>query len=741
MAKIELRIIIIDDNPNIHKDFIKVLTISPKNTQAFDVLDTALFGKDEVASKDDYLPEFSFDTASQGREGVMKIKQAQLEGRPYALAFVDIRMPPGWDGVETIKRLWKIDPNIQVVICTAFSDYNWMETIENLGVNDNLLILKKPFDNLVVKQLACALTKKWLLERDSKSHTELLNQMVKDKTETLQHTLSLLRATLESTTEGVLVVDLNKQILDYNNRFIHILDIPLSLLVFKDENLVQEFIVDKLQDPSLFLKQIEEQSQDIGNISTQVLQLNNGKTLECFSIPHCLNETIVGRVWSFRDITERAFMEKKLEHQATHDALTDLPNRILLHDRIQQAIFESIRNETFFAILFLDLDRFKLVNDSLGHEVGDQLLCAVARRLNSLLRKGDCVARLGGDEFVILIRELKKEDAIFNLTQKINVSFQKPFEIAGRDIMLTTSIGISLYPVNGKTASKLLKNADLAMYQAKEQGGNQFKFYTRILNKRSNKKLQLEMDLRQAIENEQFFLLYQPQLDIITQSFLSVEALIRWQHPDKGIVLPLSFIPAAEESGLIIPIGEWVIRESCKQINRWRDANLPYITIAVNVSAQQLKQPDFDVLVNNILIEYQIPTSCLEIEITENVIISHPEITRMITKLRKVGLKIILDDFGTGNSSLNYLKHVNFDRLKIDRSFVKNISKSRSDEVIIEAVIAMAKSLQSKVMAEGVEAQNQLDFLKNKNCDEVQGYFYSKPLDPEALIEYIKKHP
>lgn len=741
MNKIELRIIIIDDNPNIHDDVIKVLTTSHKKSQEFSDLEAAIFGTDNQDYNENHLPEFIFETASQGQDGVNKIQQAIREKRPYALAFIDIRMPPGLDGIETIKRIWQIDPNIQVVICTAFSDYNWAETIDQLGINDNFLILKKPFDNIAVRQLACALTQKWLLAQDSKKHTELMSQTLEEQTKSLQHTLSLLRATLESTTEGVFVVDLMRKITDYNKRFVSLFNIPQALLDAQDENLLQEFILDKLQVPDVYLEQLRLLQNLNKDSSTQMMHLKNGKIFECHSLPHRLNEVMVGRVWSFRDVTERAFMEKKLEYQATHDALTHLPNRILLHDRMNQTIAAASRNKSCFAVLFFDLDRFKLINDSLGHELGDQLLCAVAKRLSELVRKGDTIARLGGDEFVMFLPELSKNEDILILMRKITSSFQRLFRIAGQEILMTTSIGISLYPSNGKTVSRLLRNADLAMYQAKEQGGNQFQFYSSILNKKINEKFTLETDLRHAIDKNQFFLLFQPQLNIINQKILSVEALIRWQHPEKGIIMPLAFIPEAEESGLIVAIGEWVIRESCRQINAWRALGCPFINVGVNVAAKQLKQTGFDTTILRILEEYDIPPSCLEIEITENVIISHTDIISMIDKLRKLGLKIILDDFGTGNSSLTYLTQVNIDRLKIDRSFVKNISKSRNDEVIIEAVISMAKNLNFKVLAEGVDAQTQIDFLKSKSCDEVQGFFYSKPLYPDEIVEYMKKFP
>ena len=733
----EFRIIIIDDNPNIHQDVIKVLTIPHKTSKEFNELDAAIFGKDQQDDNYEYLPKFLFDTATQGIEGVEKIKRGTESGKPYALAFVDIRMPPGWDGIETIKRIWKIDPNIQIVICTAFSDYNWEETIKKLGMSDNFLILKKPFDNMAIRQIACALTQKWLLTQDARKHTEFLNQTVIEKTQSLQRTLSLLHATLESTTEGILVVDLKGVVIDYNKRFVRLFNIPKALLSAHDSNLVQKFIINTIENPKDLSALINRLRVTIDEDSQLTIRLKNGKIFEVASQPHRLSDVTVGRVWSFKDVTERAFMMQELEYQATHDMLTSLPNRILLHDRINQSISMALRHKNLFATLFFDLDRFKIVNDSLGHEFGDQLLCKVAKRLSKTMRKADTLARLGGDEFVIILPGLAKKEEAIRLANKIILAFQEPFKIAGQDILISSSMGISLFPSNGKTVSTLLKNADLAMYQAKEHGGNQFKFYTMALNRQSKKQLSLDIDLRHALQKKQFFLVYQPQLDIVNQHFLSVEALIRWHHPAKGIMPPLTFIPEAEESGLIIPIGEWVIQEACRQINAWRKVGLPYITVAVNVAASQLKQANFDKVVYGILQKYKIAPNYIEIEITENVIIN-VEVRCMINKLRDLGLKISLDDFGTGNSSLTNLTQIKIDRIKIDRSFVKNIGISHKDEVIIEATISMAKNMGFKVLAEGVDSQNQIDFLKSKLCDEVQGFIYSKPLTATAIVDYVR---
>ncbi|QBR84211.1 EAL domain-containing protein [Legionella israelensis] len=743
MNDIKLRIMIIDDNPAIHHDFIKVLTASSSERDLYDI-ERQLFDDEDFSAfknnkEEETFPDFIIDTASQGKEGLEKIKLNLKKKKHYALAFVDVRMPPGWDGIETIKRIWEVDPDIQIVICTAFSDYSWEETVAELGMGDNYLILKKPFDSVAVRQLACALTRKWILAKNERRHTEILQQTVQEKTESLYQSLSLLRSTIESSADGILVLDLNKKVIDYNSKFRNMWNIPKSMLKTKNGELIIDYMLDNMVDPHPYLKQMGCLEKKMDESDSQIIHFKNGKILESYSQPHQINGNIVGRVWSFRDITKQIHLEQKLEFQATHDTLTHLPNRVLLVDRIRQSIEFAKRHKKNFAVIFFDLDRFKLINDSLSHEAGDHLLCLIGKRLSDSIRKEDTIARLGGDEFVMIIPELDGEEKIINVANKILALFAKPFKIANREVTISPSIGISVFPSDGKTVNKLLKNADLAMYRAKERGGNQFQFYTPQLNQMNSKRFKLEAELHQAVKRNEFILFYQPQFNIDKQEMQSVEALIRWEHPEKGLLLPLDFIPIAEESGLIVLIGEWVIREVCRQLKEWRKKGLTPVRIAINVATQQLKQENFATTVKNILDEYQIDPQYIELEITENVVITHMEIIEMINRLKEIGVKIVLDDFGTGNSSLNYLKRIQIDRLKIDRSFIQNISTSRSDEAIIEAIIAMAKSFNFKVLAEGVECQKQMSFLKYQRCDEVQGFLFGKPSPASTIEKYIQQ--
>lgn len=739
MDDIDFKIIIIDDNPKIAQDVIKVLSNKKNTSSEFNALDLALFGENDQGEKPDMiLPKFSFCTATQGQEGLEKIKEAFEKKTPYALAFVDVRMPPGWDGIETIKHIWAVDPDIQIVICTAFSDYSWEETVHELGVNAGFLILKKPFDNLALRQLACALTQKWRLEKKERLNTDYLNKEIATKTKSLVQAVSLLRTVFDSTMEGILLLDLEQKIIDYNVRLNDLFSIPQSVLSSKSGKDILSYISTLLISALPPLEKIAiNKPNDF--LFKEVLYLKEDITYEVTSKPYYLNEIIVGRFWSFLDISDRALLEKKLTYQATHDPLTNLPNRYLLRDRIELSILSATRNHKLSAILFFALDRFKLVNDSLGRHFGDKLLCAAASRISALLRKCDTVARVGGDEFVIVLPLLSKKEDARHLTEKLLRAFQAPFILDSHEIDLTTSIGISLYPIDGQTVDVLLTNADLAMYQAKNKCRNQYYFYSETLQNESSQKLELISELSHGIDEKQFVLHYQPQFNFKTGKFVGAEALIRWQHPKKGMIFPDHFIPAAEESGLIVGLGELVIREACQQMSAWKKEGLAPFKVAVNVSSWQLKHKNFDEIVESILKEFQIDKKYFQLEITENVIVNQADIVAMIIKLRAKGFKIILDDFGTGNSSLNYLTEIPIDGLKIDRSFVKNIAKSLNDEVIIEAMINIANNLKLKLVAEGVDSKHQADFLKERNCGEVQGFLYSKPVSALDLTAYLKE--
>lgn len=424
---------------------------------------------------------------------------------------------------------------------------------------------------------------------------------------------------------------------------------------------------------------------------------------------------------------------------AYYDTLTGLPNRQLCLDRISQALSAAHRKGGQLALLFLDVDRFKNINDTLGHANGDRLLQSVALRLKSCLRESDTVARFGGDEFILLLQSVNDHYEVIQVAQKVLDRMDHHFELDGHDVYTTVSIGVVLYPDDGDTSATLLKHADMAMYAAKARGRNNFQFFSGSMNQEALQRRDMEIQLRQALEREEFSLLYQPQWNTATGKIIGVEALLRWRHPELGMIAPSRFIRIAEETGLIIPIGEWVLSQVVRQALLWRDKAEPPVRLAVNLSGRQIFQPNFVEKIDMMFAESGLAPSALEFEVTENVVMENaPRHVLVLNELKKRGIRITIDDFGTGYSSLSYLKNFPIDRIKIDQGFVRDLEQSANDAAIIEAIVAVAKSLDLQVVAEGVETKFQRDFLAGQSCFIMQGYYFSRPLNPEDLLELIK---
>ncbi len=610
------RILIVDDNAAIHGDFRKVLGVQSEHTAqaALDVLEASLFGEAAAAPA---RPNFDIDSAHQGQEGVAMVHQALAEGRPYSMAFVDMRMPPGWDGLKTIERLWATDPDVQVVICSAHTDYDWTEVVQRLGHSDKLLVLRKPAEPIEVLQCATALSRKW--END---------KLVRD------HVLRL---------------------------------------------------------------------EEVITTRTQGLEAAN----------------------------------RQLRHLTTHDPLTGLPNRTLLDDRLQQAIAHADRDMRSFAVLVCDLDRFKLVNESLGHRAGDDLLQEVARRLATVARTADTVARLGGDEFVVIGTSVGDAEDAAQLAARVMEALQGPVRIAAIDIYVSPSVGIAMYPDDGVSMQSLLAHADAAMHSAKQRGRGNVCRYSPGMNAGTEDRVQLESDLHNAVALNQFELYYQPKVDTQTGEVRSAEALIRWVHPVRGIVSPAEFIPLAEECGLIGAIGGWVIREACRQTRAWQLDGVPMLRVSVNLSASQFRDSGLVDSIRLALEDAGLQARYLEVELTESAVMSDPEQSIAILEhLSAMGVLVSVDDFGTGYSSMSYLRRFPIDKLKIDRVFIDEIASRPEDASIVRAIVSLAHSLLLKVVAEGVETPAQLEFLKTAGCDEYQGYHFSRPL-PAADFERL----
>ena len=444
-----------------------------------------------------------------------------------------------------------------------------------------------------------------------------------------------------------------------------------------------------------------------------------------------------------QDITQRKAAEKQIQFLAYYDALTGLPNRTLLQDRLSKALAGARRRKDKVALLFLDLDGFKTINDSLGHSVGDLVLQEVAERLKRFAREQDTVARVGGDEFLIVLTAVKDAADAAVAAERLMHAMTVELVIQGRSLSISCSIGIGIFPEHGTDGETLIKNADAAMYCAKESGCNSFRFFSEGMNAEAMERLTLEHGLRLALEKRELFLVYQPQMDIATGKTTGLEALLRWQHPELGLVRPDKFIRIAENSGLIIPIGEWVLRTACSQARKWQDEGLLAVPVAVNVSAVQFRQEDFCELIGRVLWETGLAPQYLEMELTESLLLSNAHVTlSVLQNLRAMGLKLAIDDFGTGYSSLSYLRQFPVSKLKIDRSFIRDVAVNPDDAAITTAIIGMAKSLNLKVIAEGVEDEAQMSFLRARQCDEIQGYYFSKPLVVEKVADKLRgDHP
>lgn len=552
-----------------------------------------------------------------------------------------------------------------------------------------------------------------------------------------EHSLRLAAQVFENSRDAILITDFHRRIVSVNPAFTTITGYTPH---------------DAIGNPAGMLDTGRQQPGLREQLWTEILKTGHwqgevwGRRREGDAYPAWVSITavydehgrVVNYIFIFSDITERKQTEEHIRHMVEHDFLTGLPNRSLLLDRLQQAMAAAKRHQAKLAVLFLDLDRFKNVNDSLGHHVGDRLLQAVAERLKKCVRTNDTVSRQGGDEFVIMLADIGDDGQVAHVAANILKSISQPYQIEEHVLHISTCIGIAVYPGDGNDMDSLIKHADTAMYHAKEAGRNAYQFFNHDMNARIVKRITLENHLRRALQDGQFFLYYQPEVDIASGRMTGAEALIRWQHPESGILLPQQFLPVAEECGLIVPIGEWVLRTACKQARAWHDQGLR-VSVGVNLSAIQFRQKNFLEKVKAILHDTGLPPEFLELEITESVLFDNTEISiDTMHALRHLGIRLAVDDFGTGYSSLSYLKHFPIDRLKIDQSFVSDLSIDSNDAAIIRAILIMAKSLNLAVIAEGVETADQLAFLQSQGCDEYQGNYAAHPVQAAELGAFLQ---
>ncbi len=554
-----------------------------------------------------------------------------------------------------------------------------------------------------------------------------------------QEQIELSAKVIEQSAEGIIICDTHYEILSANNAFCEMTGYSLRELLGNSPGLL-----DCDYNDSDTYRHLWEQVEQVGHWQGEIWnRRKNGETFPTFLSISAVRDD-AGKLTNYigicSDISQHKEAEKHIRQLAYFDALTGLPNRVLLNDRIEQAITKAQRSQGSIALMFLDLDRFKNINDSLGHRMGDAVLIETAERIKTAVREADTVSRLGGDEFILVLPEADNDGAA-HVAEKVIQAIIKPFYIANHELSVSPSIGISVYPVDGTSAETLIQSADSAMYRAKQSGRNTYRFFTPEMYVHANRILQLENALRQALNQHQLQLYFQPQLEIKTGNVVGCEALLRWNHPIFGMVPPLEFVPIAEDSGQIPLIGEWVLRTAVKQVKAWERAGLPLMPVAVNLSLVQFRQLNLNETIIQILKENALAPKYLELELTETIPMEDPSGAIDITKrLHQSGIRLSIDDFGTGYSSLSYLKRLNIHKLKIDQSFVRDITTDPEDEEIVRAIIGLAKSLKIRTIAEGVESNEQLEILRAQGCDEVQGFYYSKPLTATAFEQLLRQN-
>jgi diguanylate cyclase (GGDEF)-like protein/PAS domain S-box-containing protein len=558
----------------------------------------------------------------------------------------------------------------------------------------------------------------------------------------LQFANTLLSAAMETSPDGILVIDTNLRIISYNRRFAEVWRIPLAILQAHEDAALLAAVASSVKNSEAFISRVAHFYQHPEEEGHDELETKDGRFIDRNTgVLRGDDGTYLGRIWFFRDITERRQADALLLKSARCDALTGLPNRVDFMEAVEQAIARTKRGGQSFAVLYLDLDQFKDVNDTLGHSVGDELLKAVAERLRSQTRETDVVARFGGDEFAVMVADVGEPEAAAFLAGKLIDALTQPFVVQGNDICSGASIGVSVFGADEPNAETMLTRADLALYRAKSDGAGDYRFFTDAMDADVRARVTLVAELREAIPSGQLFLEYQPQVEIVTGRITGVEALVRWRHPTRGVLAPGFFIPAAEKSSLIALLGRWVLREACQQAKAWLDAGVSLRVMAVNLSAVQFKRTfELEKDVRDILAETGLPAQQLELELTETVLMAASrEHNDFLERLRANGVRIAIDDFGVGYSSLDYLRQFPVDRIKIAQAFVEDIASVLGSAAIVRATIGLARELCISVIAEGVETTKQLDLLSAWGCREAQGYYFAKPLSVQEMTSLLRR--
>jgi diguanylate cyclase (GGDEF)-like protein/PAS domain S-box-containing protein len=561
----------------------------------------------------------------------------------------------------------------------------------------------------------------------------------KEAESSLHKALSLFASTFESTADGIIVINHAGEITAFNKKLIEIWKVPQQIIESRDARKLAEFAAAQTKNPDRFLAELEALYADPMSVGTHTIELADGRVYERYSQPQFLEDKPIGRVCCFRDVTERELAEEKLRHYALHDTLTDLPNRVAFMEHLKQAIQRKNTNRTNrFAVLFLDLDRFKIINDSLGHVVGDKLLVALAQRLRSSIRPGDVVARLGGDEFTVLLNRTGDMKEVARVAERLQTQISEPFKIDNYEVFTTASIGIIIADDLPREADDFLRDADTAMYRAKEAGKARYEIFDREMHAHNLNVLQLETDLRHAVERSEFNVYYQPIVDLDTGRVREFEALIRWQHPKHGLISPDTFIQVAEETGMIIPIGQWILEMACRHTAEWQRNTAVRLSTSVNLSAKQLVHPHLTSQIRQVLDETGLDPRQLKLEVTESTVMENSDRSlSVLSELADLGVSLSTDDFGTGYSSLSYLHRFPFSRLKIDRSFINKMDEDEKSAAIVKTILLLGENLGIEVVAEGIETEYQLELLRSLGCRLGQGYIFSHPVDESSAADLL----
>ncbi|WP_232465170.1 EAL domain-containing protein [Oleiphilus messinensis] len=679
--------------------------------------------------------QYEVDTALGGKAAC-----EQLIRQKYELVLLDLNMGD-MDGHQVMGFMAENSIDAATIVVSGESTFSAVSKALRRGAYD---YLKKPYDpEELVATVESALSKK-LLES---AHGAMQRR--------LQRSEELHRYIVNSSPDIVFMLDKEGKFTFLNNKIEKILGFKKRELLGQKYTAIiaenelkkarylfqQNTAVNKgIRNFEMHLKSSDSNRPDrFFDITIFPIERKTGKSFNAEG--QSLNPTFIGTYGTARDITERKEAEDFINFQAYHDLLTRLPNRSLFKDRLNLAIAQAKRNSERLAVMFLDLDRFKVVNDTLGHAMGDRLLQAVSARLEGCLREGDTLSRFGGDEFTLLLPEINSREDARKIAKKLIQELKEPFKLGDHDVFIGVSIGIAMYPEGGISVEQIIQNADVAMYHVKSRGKDGYQFFVSSMNTPSSNRLILERDLRKALEDDQLKVYYQPQVNAQSGEIIGVEALVRWHHPEKGVLSPSQFLPLAEETKLIVDISNWVLKTACNEVKKWFQEGYHNIRLAVNFSPKQIEHPRFVQALIAQLKRYDFPAEKLEIELTENVIMNDLEnMVKTLSMLAENKITIAIDDFGTGYSSLSYLHTLPIHTLKVDQSFVKNIQEKRNEACIVNAIVAMAQGLKLNIVAEGVETETQLKYLKALGCQEVQGFYFGRPQPAEYILTLLAEH-